>query len=187
MAVVEKTSTGLPKNTAAALAYSIGWMTGIIFLLVEKDKFVRFHAMQSIIVFGLWTFILVFPLFWIITPLVWIVGFASFCWFRKETSNKRKDLQVKILGKMIEKLTILCFSANTPLLASRITDIEICPKSVWESLGTLIQKREDAIFMRDSTNLWRDPLEEAPGPMILLGVPLAVVNTEVSAKRIQRL
>ena len=52
MAVTEKTSTGLPTNTAASLSYSLGWVTGLIFLLVEKDKFVRFHAMQSIIVFG---------------------------------------------------------------------------------------------------------------------------------------
>ena len=45
--------TGLDSNLAGALAYLMGFITGIIFLLVEKeDKFVRFHAMQSIIVFG---------------------------------------------------------------------------------------------------------------------------------------
>lgn len=38
---------------AAALAYAFGWITGLIFLLTEPDnKFVRFHAMQSVIVFG---------------------------------------------------------------------------------------------------------------------------------------
>ncbi len=48
-----KTSTGLEANVAAALSYLGGFVTGIIFLLVEKDnRFVRFHAMQSIIVFG---------------------------------------------------------------------------------------------------------------------------------------
>jgi uncharacterized membrane protein len=48
----EKTSTGLDANMAAALAYLVGFVTGIIFLLVEKDnKFVRFHAMQSTLVF----------------------------------------------------------------------------------------------------------------------------------------
>lgn len=43
------TSTGLPRNTAAALSYILGPFTGIIFLVVEKDKFVRFHALQSTI------------------------------------------------------------------------------------------------------------------------------------------
>ncbi|MEA2020311.1 MAG: DUF4870 domain-containing protein [Patescibacteria group bacterium] len=45
--------TGLDPNIAAALSYLFGFVTGIIFLLIEKeDRFVRFHAMQSIIVFG---------------------------------------------------------------------------------------------------------------------------------------
>jgi uncharacterized membrane protein len=49
----EKTSTGLDANVAAALSYLVGFVTGIIFLLVEKeDKFVRFHAMQSTLVFA---------------------------------------------------------------------------------------------------------------------------------------
>ena len=48
----EKTSTGFDANVAAALAYLVGFVTGIIFLLVEKEnKFVRFHAMQSTLVF----------------------------------------------------------------------------------------------------------------------------------------
>jgi uncharacterized membrane protein len=48
-----KTSTGLDPNVAAALAYGLGWITGIIFLMAEPaDRFVRFHALQSIIVFG---------------------------------------------------------------------------------------------------------------------------------------
>ena len=48
----EKTSTGLDANLAAALSYLVGFVTGIIFLLVEKDnRFVRFHAMQSTLVF----------------------------------------------------------------------------------------------------------------------------------------
>jgi uncharacterized membrane protein len=48
----EKTSTGLDANMAAALAYLVGFVTGIIFLLVEKEnRFVRFHAMQSTLVF----------------------------------------------------------------------------------------------------------------------------------------
>ena len=48
----EKTSTGLEANVAAALTYLVGFVTGIIFLVVEKeDRFVRFHAMQSTLLF----------------------------------------------------------------------------------------------------------------------------------------
>jgi uncharacterized membrane protein len=49
----EKTASGFDANIAAALAYGLGWITGILFLLMEPDnKFVRFHAMQSTIVFA---------------------------------------------------------------------------------------------------------------------------------------
>src|SRR5262249_187178 len=48
----ERTSAGVDANVAAALSYLVGFVTGIIFLLVEKDnKFVRFHAMQSTLLF----------------------------------------------------------------------------------------------------------------------------------------
>lgn len=48
----EKSTTGFDPNVAAALTYVLGWITGVVFLLMERDsKFVRFHAMQSTIVF----------------------------------------------------------------------------------------------------------------------------------------
>jgi uncharacterized membrane protein len=49
----EKTSTGLEANLAAALSYLVGFVTGIAFLVLEKEnRFVRFHAMQSTLVFA---------------------------------------------------------------------------------------------------------------------------------------
>lgn len=73
----KKEGTGLPKNTAAALCYLLGWVTGIVFLLVEKeDKFVRFHAMQSVVTFGILTIASFLPLIgWILSPFIMIVGF----------------------------------------------------------------------------------------------------------------
>ncbi len=42
----------MDENTRAALSYLLGWLTGIIFLVMEKkSNFVKFHAMQSIITF----------------------------------------------------------------------------------------------------------------------------------------
>lgn len=47
-----KTSTGFTENIAALLSYLLGFITGIIFLIVEKEnRFVRFHAIQSLITF----------------------------------------------------------------------------------------------------------------------------------------
>jgi uncharacterized membrane protein len=49
----DRTLKDLSPNTAALLCYVAGWISGIVFLILEqKDRFVRFHALQSIIVFG---------------------------------------------------------------------------------------------------------------------------------------
>jgi uncharacterized membrane protein len=44
--------TSMQKNVAGVLCYLFGWITGIIFLVIEKDRFVRFHAWQSIFFSG---------------------------------------------------------------------------------------------------------------------------------------
>ena len=75
-----KTSSGMQANVAALLSYLVGAITGIIFYLIEKDnKFVRFHAMQSIVVFGFFfvlsailPFIPVLGL--VLSPIVGIIG-----------------------------------------------------------------------------------------------------------------
>src|SRR5437773_2765439 len=43
--------SGLSENLAALLSYVFGWITGLIFLLIDKRPYVRFHAAQSIVVF----------------------------------------------------------------------------------------------------------------------------------------
>jgi uncharacterized membrane protein len=48
-----ESSTGMSANTAGLLCYVATWLTGIIFLLLEKKStFVKFHAWQSIMTFG---------------------------------------------------------------------------------------------------------------------------------------
>jgi len=48
-----KSSVEIDENVAGLLCYVLGWISGLVFFLIErKNKFVRFHALQSIIVFG---------------------------------------------------------------------------------------------------------------------------------------
>ena len=48
----ERSSTGLPGNIAALLCYAFGFISGAVLLAIEKEsQFVRFHAMQSLVVF----------------------------------------------------------------------------------------------------------------------------------------
>jgi uncharacterized membrane protein len=75
----QKTSTGLDQNIAGLLAYVLGFITGIIFLILEKDnKFVRFHAMQSTIIFLVLLVIGMIPFFgpvlsFIVSPIAFIL------------------------------------------------------------------------------------------------------------------
>jgi uncharacterized membrane protein len=60
----------MSENLAATLAYALGWLTGLIFYLIDKRPYVRFHAAQSMVVFGglhILTFIVgvLFGLSWI--------------------------------------------------------------------------------------------------------------------------
>jgi uncharacterized membrane protein len=44
--------SGLSENVAALLSYVLGWLTGLIFLLIDKRPYVCFHAAQSLVTFG---------------------------------------------------------------------------------------------------------------------------------------
>ena len=53
MAAPGRTASGLDENVVAALCYLEGWNKGLVFFLTEpENSFVRFHAMQSMLVFG---------------------------------------------------------------------------------------------------------------------------------------
>jgi len=68
-----ESSTGLSANVAGLLCYVLGWVTGIVFLVLEKKSvFVKFHAWQSIMTFGV-LFVISLILSWI--PVIgWIMG-----------------------------------------------------------------------------------------------------------------
>ena len=78
-----KTSLGLEENVEAALCYLLIWISGLFFYFVEeKNKYIRFHAMQSILLFlplmiFAWIFWFVFAilgwLIWGIVFVLWLV------------------------------------------------------------------------------------------------------------------
>lgn len=68
-----KSSTGLDENVAALLSYVFGWLSGLIFFLIEKDsRLVRFHAMQSLL-FNILAAIF-FIVLWVISFIVGIIS-----------------------------------------------------------------------------------------------------------------
>lgn len=71
-----KTSMNMEENMASLLCYILGWITGLIFYLVEKEnKTVRFHAMQSILTFL--PLMVLSSIFWFMSwfiPFIWIIS-----------------------------------------------------------------------------------------------------------------
>jgi uncharacterized membrane protein len=65
--------TKFQKNFSGALCYLLGWFTGLIFLFVEpNNKYIRFHAMQSIIV-SVVVMVIFFVLSWL--PITtWVIS-----------------------------------------------------------------------------------------------------------------
>jgi uncharacterized membrane protein len=64
-------TAGMEENVAGLVAYILGWVTGLIFLLIDKRPFVKFHAAQSIALniafFAIWI------AFWILSSIITIV------------------------------------------------------------------------------------------------------------------
>jgi len=75
-----ETSVGLSANVAGLLCYVGGWISGIVFLVIEKkSKFVKFHAWQSIMTFGVLTvaYLILFsiPIIgWVLGWIIWVLG-----------------------------------------------------------------------------------------------------------------
>lgn len=114
-------SSGLTPNVAAALAYVLGLITGIVFLVLEpykRDRFVRFHAMQSVlfcvaaIVFSIAWSILVDVLISIsawtavaLTPIGLIIslGFFLFWLFLMYQAYSNREFRIPIIGAIAAK------------------------------------------------------------------------------------
>lgn len=105
-----KTSMNLEENVAALLCYVLVWITGIVFLILEKEnKFVRFHAFQSIFTFlplfvAAWILGYIPIVGWMLATLIWIL--VIILWlvlmFKAYQGEKYK---LPIVGDIAEKQT----------------------------------------------------------------------------------
>jgi uncharacterized membrane protein len=73
------TTLGLDERLERVLAYALGWVSGLILFLFEKNRDVRWHALQSIIVFGTLSILMV-----VVNMLRWIL---STVWFLNIITN----------------------------------------------------------------------------------------------------
>jgi uncharacterized membrane protein len=115
-------STGITNNVAGALCYSLGIITGIIFLVIEpykNSRFVRFHAFQSIFYWAacfvfwmIWSFVFVSLLFtpglgmWGLVSLIGLViriaMFAAWIFLMYKAYNN-EEFKLPIIGDIAAK------------------------------------------------------------------------------------
>ena len=106
---------GLTENVAGALCYALGIITGILFLVLapyNQNKFVRFHAFQSLFFQAAWIVLwialttLSFILPWFVMGMIWtLLPFVAFgLWLLlifKAYQNER--FKLPIIGDLAEK------------------------------------------------------------------------------------
>ncbi len=112
-------STGLDPKIAGLLAYLFGWLGGLIIFLIEKDnKTVRFHGLQSVVLFisfGIIWFVLIFLvsimsvvsevlglLFGFLIPIVGLGFFILWIVLMVKAYNLEM-YKVPIIGNIVEK------------------------------------------------------------------------------------
>ena len=102
----EQSSTGLDENVAGFLCYLFVFITGIVFLVVEKkSSFVKFHAKQSTIAF-LILFVIILILGWIPIIGILIVISSLILWLILMIKALRGErYMLPIVGKMAEEKT----------------------------------------------------------------------------------
>lgn len=102
------TSLGMRSNMSGSLCYLMGWVSGIFFLIMEKDnKFVLFHARQSTLFFGFLTVLGIAVLWipvvgWALEIGVWLVGMISWR-FLSYMAYSSQMYYLPIVGKLAER------------------------------------------------------------------------------------
>lgn len=108
-APIAASSEGLAENVAGLLCYALGWVTGLIFLLIDKRSWVKFHAAQSIAVFGGLTIIRIGLLFmthflgWGIQALLGLIGFVLWI-FLMVKAYQHETVRIPIAADIADSL-----------------------------------------------------------------------------------
>jgi uncharacterized membrane protein len=106
--VTEQSSTGLDANLAAMLCYAVGWVTGLVFFVLEKDsRFVKYHAMQSILVSlaltVVWWVLLMIPFIgWILSFFLFPAGLVLWILLMVKAYNGEK-FKLPVVGEIAEQ------------------------------------------------------------------------------------
>jgi uncharacterized membrane protein len=119
--VAASPTAGMEENIAGLLCYIFGWISGLIFLLIDKRPFVKFHAAQSIafniaifavyvafaivgFVFTMITAMLHFPVGFLMVFLWPIIGIGVLItWiFLMYKAYSHEKFKLPIIGNMVE-------------------------------------------------------------------------------------
>lgn len=102
--ITGKSSTGLDENIAGLLCYLVGLFSGLVFFLIEKQsRFVRFHALQSLITFGvLFVLYIVLSFSWILTLLLGAAQFVLWA-FMMYKAYQGEMFKLPVVGDIAEK------------------------------------------------------------------------------------
>jgi len=103
--------TGLDPKVSSMLAYLLGIVGGIVFYAISKDSYVRFHSMQSILLwvatvviyFGFMILGFIMPFIWItLSWLVWLAFFALWVLLMIKAYQGER-FKLPLIGDMAEK------------------------------------------------------------------------------------
>ena len=115
VAAAASPTEGLQENVAGLLCYILGWVTGLIFLLIDKRPFVKFHAAQSIamsigvivlyialaIFIGVLHVMHIFFLGLLIYPILWLALFLLWI-FVMYKAYQHEKYKLPIIGNLVE-------------------------------------------------------------------------------------
>lgn len=114
------TSTGVEPRLAAVLCYAAWWVTGLVFLFLEREhRGVRFHAAQSLVVFGGLSLLMgviaalsatalllvptLFRSIWALNSLVWLAGVVLWLVLMLQTF-RGENWRVPFAGDLAERI-----------------------------------------------------------------------------------
>ncbi|MDD2665522.1 MAG: DUF4870 domain-containing protein [Methanocellales archaeon] len=146
--ISDTTSTGLLPNVAGALCYIGGWISGIIFfILEERNSWVRFHAAQSIVVFGTITFLgTVFGLIPVVgsafSSIIFILGFILWIILMSKAYGGER-YKLPFAGDIAEKMVESIGAMDTYQKTEPITDADL--EKPIRTKGEIISKRDARI------------------------------------------